>query len=164
MTASQHSPARQRRQPCLGWPSPEPEVIGATGFEPATFRPPAECAIRFQGCGLHRFPHSHAVLGCPSCPEFRADCALECAPGVGTKPASRSKPRRPRSLALCASSGNGSNRRALRFAQRQAPRGEAPKPPLYMESGGLREALASRALRGAVALGWNATPSDPVVW
>jgi hypothetical protein len=42
--------------------------VGATGFEPATFRPPAECAIRLQGTRLDRFSHSHAVSVGLSCP------------------------------------------------------------------------------------------------
>jgi hypothetical protein len=56
------------------------DKVGATGFEPATFRPPAECATSVDGCCLRWFPHSYAVRGGPSCPQFRADCALECAP------------------------------------------------------------------------------------
>ena len=36
-------------------------LVGATGFEPATFRPPAECATSVKGSGLPPFSHSHAV-------------------------------------------------------------------------------------------------------
>jgi hypothetical protein len=55
--------------------------IGATGFEPATFRPPAECATSVRGCRGLAFPHSHAVSVALSCPEFRADWNPEWNPG-----------------------------------------------------------------------------------
>jgi hypothetical protein len=59
----------------------EVELVGATGFEPATFRPPAECATRVRGCRELAFPHSHAVSVALSCPEFRADWNPEWNPG-----------------------------------------------------------------------------------
>jgi hypothetical protein len=58
-----------------------PLVVGATGFEPATFRPPAECATSVRGCRGLAFPHSHAVSVALSCPEFRADWNPEWNPG-----------------------------------------------------------------------------------
>jgi hypothetical protein len=80
-----------RHQPthhCATWPkrAKPPHLrrfreVGATGFEPATFRPPAECATRESVCRQVPPTPVQACLRHPSSAELCADWALESALG-----------------------------------------------------------------------------------
>jgi hypothetical protein len=141
-------------------PSNGSQLVGATGFEPATFRPPAECATSVRGCRPVAFPHSHAVPVGLSCSQFRADwnpewnpeanenlIPQETSPGVrGSAPFARKQAHRPPSV------GSLRDRLHAIAEVRCAPCSSALRPPHHADRGDRAQVLDQHPVDGESAL------------